>query len=214
MHHRSLDVANSTPAMERLKQHSNPIINEYLQRGFGTMTKNDFEVMILHELLQSELKGKSNYEISQALRIPESKVKRLVYEVNLRYETEDSVYLENFIDCLLGAQEMRDGNKIKFIIEDVATRRYLDSVLKSKHLYSDTSWNTEIVVITPKSLASVLEKLLTSKEADMVRNRIELAKAELKKERILKGLEDLLLGLTRGGVENAASIFVDLFGNK
>ena len=200
--------------MKRLKEHSNPIINEYLQRGFGTMTKNDFEVMILHELLQGELKGKSNYEISQALRIPESKVKRLVYEVNLRYETEDSVYLENFIDSLLGAQEMRDGDKIKFIIEDVATRRYLDSKLKERHLYSDTSWNSEIVIITPRSLASVLEVLLTSKDADMVRNRIKLAKDELKKEIILKGLEDLLGGITRGCANSAVSAFVSLFEKK
>lgn len=200
--------------MKRLKEHSNPIINEYLQRGFGTMTKNDFEVMILHELLQSELKGKSNYEISQALRIPESKVKRLIYEVNLRYETEDSVYLENFIDSLLGAQEMRDGDKIKFIIEDVATRRYLDSKLKERHLYSDTSWNSEIVIITPRSLASVLEVLLTLKDADMVRNRIKLAKDELKKEIILKGLEDLLGGITQGCADSAVSAFVSLFDKK
>ena len=165
-------------------------------------------------MLQDELKGKKNYEISQALCIPESKVKRLVYEVNLRYETEDSVYLENFIDCLLGAQEMRDGDKIKFVIEDVATRRYLDSVLKSKHLYSDTSWNSEIVVITPKTLATVLGKLLTSKDADMVRNRIELAKAELQKERILKGLENLLCSIVGGAAQDVVSIFVNEFNKK
>ena len=53
-------------------------IDNYLKRGFGSMNKNDFEVMIMHELLQGKLKGKSNYEISRELRVPESKVKRLI----------------------------------------------------------------------------------------------------------------------------------------
>lgn len=53
------------------------VINEYLSRGFGSMNKNDFEVWIFNYLLQERLKGKSNYDISIELKIPEQKVKRL-----------------------------------------------------------------------------------------------------------------------------------------
>ena len=53
-------------------------INQYLAKGFGSMNKNDFEVMIMHWLLQNRLSGKSNYEISRELKISESKVKRLI----------------------------------------------------------------------------------------------------------------------------------------
>ena len=54
-------------------------ISKYLERGFGSMNKNDFEVWIFHYLLQNELNGKSNFDISVELRIPEQKVKRLKY---------------------------------------------------------------------------------------------------------------------------------------
>lgn len=42
-------------------------IQAYLNRGFGTMTKNDFEIWIFHLLLCGQLHGKTNREISVAL---------------------------------------------------------------------------------------------------------------------------------------------------
>ena len=56
------------------------MIHAYLERGFGSMTKNDFEVWIFNYLLQNELQGKSDNAISRELRIPSAKVKRLRYE--------------------------------------------------------------------------------------------------------------------------------------
>ena len=51
------------------------------EKGFGSMNKNDFEVFIFSRLLQIErFKGKSNYDLSILLHIPESKIKRLRYE--------------------------------------------------------------------------------------------------------------------------------------
>ncbi|MBR2881710.1 MAG: response regulator transcription factor, partial [Prevotella sp.] len=79
---------------------SNSLINEYLERGFGTMTKREFEVMILHDLLQNELKGKSNYEISRKLGITEAKVKGLVYEVSLKYDKDEETWKQRFMQAI------------------------------------------------------------------------------------------------------------------
>jgi hypothetical protein len=66
-------------------------IQQYRERGFGSMNKNDFEVAIFNLLMQEdEMKGKSNYDLSWMLRIPESKVKRLAYESSLKYQSVDS----------------------------------------------------------------------------------------------------------------------------
>ena len=54
-------------------------ISKYLERGFGSMNKNDFEVWIFHYLMNHQLQGKTNYEVSLFLKIPETKVKRLRY---------------------------------------------------------------------------------------------------------------------------------------
>ena len=69
-------------------------IEAYLQRGFGSMNKNDFEVWIFNELLKTKLAGLSNYAISVELKLPEQKVKRLKYEATLRYgnTSDEQVY--------------------------------------------------------------------------------------------------------------------------
>ena len=59
----------------------------YLGRGSGSMNKNDFEVWIFNYLLKTKCYEMSNYEVSVWLKIPESKVKRLRYEAELRFST-------------------------------------------------------------------------------------------------------------------------------
>lgn len=61
------------------------VINKYLTRGFGSMNKNEFEVWIFHYLLSNRFINENNYDISIQLRIPETKVKRLRYEAELKY---------------------------------------------------------------------------------------------------------------------------------
>ncbi len=110
------------------------------------MNKNDFEVWIFHYLLEHELQGKKNYEISINLKIPESKVKRLRYEAELKYSdaTPDDKY--NMVcDQLKKAHFKKDGKCIQFIIEDIYLRKYLDSILKKDGRFSDSSFNSEIV---------------------------------------------------------------------
>lgn len=124
----------------------NEVISKYIEKGFGTMNKNDFEVWIFHYLLEHELQGKKNYEISIALKIPESKVKRLRYEAELKYSNNTSVDKYNMVcEHLKQAHFKKDGKCIQFVIEDIYLRRYLDSTLKAGGRFSDSSFNSEIV---------------------------------------------------------------------
>lgn len=78
----------------------NELIKKYLERGFGSMNKNDFEVAIFNEWMIHEGRGKSNYEISLALRIPETKVKRLKYEAELKYgDNQDEMLKKDLKNC-------------------------------------------------------------------------------------------------------------------
>ena len=61
----------------------------YLNRGFGTMNKNDFEVLFFY-LMQTygDLGDKSNFALAKELEISEARVKRLAYEADLKYKKE------------------------------------------------------------------------------------------------------------------------------
>ena len=92
----------------------NEVISKYIEKGFGSMNKNDFEVWIFHYLLEHELQGKKNYEISIGLKIPKSKVKRLRYEAELKYSNNTSVEKYNMVcEHLKQAHFKKDGKCIQ-----------------------------------------------------------------------------------------------------
>lgn len=144
----------------------NNAINEYLNRGFGSMNKNDFEVWIFNYLLQDKLKGKSNYDISIELKIPESKVKRLKYEAGLKYgDTKDkSIYASELEVLLSKAQLKKNGTCVQFVVEDIQLRKYLDSLLKQDGRFSDTSFNTEIVSIDADDLEFLMRTIFPNND--------------------------------------------------
>lgn len=143
------------------------IIDEYLKRGFGSMTKNDFEVWIFNYLLQNRLKDTSNYDFSVELRIPESKVKRLRYEASLKYgnPTNTAQYNKAFL-ALLDKVKLKKGSKnvIQFAVEDIQLRKYLESILKKKGHFADTLLNTEVVSIKIDDLAILLDETCGEEE--------------------------------------------------
>ena len=141
-------------------------IQQYLDRGFGSMNKNDFEVWIFNYLLHDRLKGKSNYYISIELKIPESKVKRLKYEAGLKYgDTKDkSIYASELEVLLSKAQLKKNGMCVQFVIEDIQLRKYLDSLLKQDGRFSDTSFNTEIVSIEADDLEFLMRTIFPNND--------------------------------------------------
>lgn len=134
-------------------------IEDYIKRGFGSMTKNDFEVWIFSQwLADPKNKKKSNYVISRELRISESKVKRLRYEVDLNYQdTSDEEKNAQIIDLLGKAQLKRNGTHIQFNVENPVLRKYMDYLLKQAGYFADSSFNTEIVSLTINDWCKLLE---------------------------------------------------------
>lgn len=139
-------------------------IDKYLDRGFGSMNKNDFEVWIFNYLLQNKLKGMSNYDISIELKMPETKVKRLKYEARLKYrDTKNTNIYATELEALLSkAQLKKNGLCVQFVIEDIQLRKYLDSLLKQQGRFSDTSFNTEIVSIDADDLEFLMRTIFSN----------------------------------------------------
>ena len=122
----------------RMATSPNSFIQAYLDRGFGSMTKNDFEVMIFAELLQTSLLNKSNYDISVDLRIPETKVKRLRYEASLKYN-------------ILSEQDLRDKFRKAVNAANVENNKVI--MTSQNHGYSIDEENiTKFMRITHKNL--------------------------------------------------------------
>lgn len=146
----------------------NDLIKRYLSRGFGSMNKNDFEVAIFNELLVSGWSEKSNRAISLELKIPETKVRRLRYEAELKYgKNTDDEFIKRLKEVLKTTKFKSEGKKLEFVLENLMLRNYLDGKLKEMGCFSDRSFNSEIVSINAKDFIELLNKLGFDK--DMVR---------------------------------------------
>lgn len=178
-------------------------IRDYLNKGFGSMNKNDFEVFIFNELLKNEFSGKSDNAISRKLKIPESKVKRLRYEAELVYGESDH-YKEEFYEILKNrVYKFIEPNKLQFSIKNKGLRLYLDDKLESNMSFADSSFNSDIVTITASDLLILIADFEGKNEL------IEKIKESIKETSKLlpKDLKEKCLELTTSVVKDTASIF-------
>lgn len=180
------------------------VISKYIDRGFGSMTKNDFEVWIFGTLLQMpQYKGKSNYELSLLLRIPETKVKRLRYESALKNVKPNTNYKDEVYKLLNEVQLRINDRKIVFQVEDVMIKSYISSILKQNGRMLDSSFNPELIVLHLDDFQYLAKEVYPNGDVENVlKNAKELLKDTAKKEITW---HDVMGWVVEGAVSGVAS---------
>ena len=170
-------------------------IEDYIENRFGSLLKNDFEVMFFQYMLLNKLEGKDNYTISEELRIPEAKIKRLRYEASLKYKgiIDDKSDYDKLKEALVRVKFRKDNNRLQFVIEDISVRKFLDHLLKEEGRFTDTSFNKEIVTIEFPDLLTIYKAIPEGKK-DLL-DILKVAKKELDGEITI---ETVFNGLLKG----------------
>lgn len=159
----------------------------YLGRGFGSMNKNELEVLFFH-LLKKHSKGfasKSNFERACALRISETKIKRLAYEANMSYGALDDAEKEElqtqFLALLSDAKIQNDRGTLRFAVEDKYMRSVIYEDLKQQGYYLDCSFNSEIVSIQKEALVTLLDMYYADDKKKSIVDEYKKARKKAKK---------------------------------
>ena len=134
-------------------------LSEYLKGGFGRMNKTDFELLLMYLFVHgNSFKGMSNFDISLLLKIPESKVRRLKYESELRYGDHEKAD-NNLITLLINCRAEYSNDYIVFSIEDKFTQMLFVSELKKQlNSFADYSFNPELVKVSKAVFSDFLGK--------------------------------------------------------
>ena len=140
------------------------VIEQYLNRGFGSMNKNDFEVWIFNEWRKSQSKDLSDYQISKELKISEAKIKRLKYEADLKYSFNEVELLDKFFCLVEKAKYKKEGEKLIFVISDKLLRQYITSVLEDDGRFLESSLTSSTVSIYIDDFIFLLEKFKFNEE--------------------------------------------------
>jgi hypothetical protein len=158
-------------------------LDSYLKFGLGSMPKSDIDALVMHLLdlygvdNSGPLAIHSNQTVSERLKTPVSRVKKLRYDAALKFggRIEDQA-MGRLLAALSKASLEPDGEKVLLIIEDSLAKNWLQGQLKIHQHIFDYSFNTEIVKVSVSGLFQVLESVFDSSEIEEFKAGYERAK--------------------------------------
>lgn len=137
-------------------------LEHYLSGSFGSMSKSETEILIFHLLLK-HFENSSNYEISNLLKISETKVKNLTLNAHLRYGQNNKDILKKIMLRICDTLDVNfDENigEIKISVENPVEKRELVNEIKKLGSYADFSFNNEILKIKINVFLKLLNRLV------------------------------------------------------
>lgn len=169
-----MDNYNEFINIEKQSDFAKLFLERYFGRGFGSMTKNDIEVLIFDLMTRyGSISTQSNFDISCLLKIPEAKVKRLRYEASIRYGNHDmKKFKEDFYNIISKAEYLADKDNIKFSVEDKFLRMRIHSELKKLNAFAEIGNNSEIIVVDKELFGKLLNQLYIKESAEIFEEKI------------------------------------------
>lgn len=169
-----------------------------LVNNFGKINKNDLEVALMDLLLKNKFNKDSDFQISYSLGIPESKIKRLRYEVELLHPKNESDYLDDFYKLINKSTVKQDGEKLLIYIGDKMLRAFISNRLIEMGSFAEAK-SSNILCITPIDLIILILKMDNShNELDKIIEKMQIHNKQLQKstkENIKNGVIEFISGL-------------------
>ena len=155
----------------------------YLKFGLGSMPKADIDALVMALLdrygdsRSGPMAPLSNQTVSERLRTPVSKVKKLRYEAALKFggRVEDQAQ-GRLLASLANATLEPEEDKVRLIIEDSLAKNWLQGQLKAHQQIFDHPFNTEIIRVSSSGLFAVLDTLFDKKQLSEFKNGYDGAK--------------------------------------
>jgi hypothetical protein len=205
-----MDISDITNAVDH-SEFGKEFLEIYLERGIGSLSKRDIDVLVLKLLEKhANLELTSNHELSLALRLTETRVRSLRYEANLKYPPSDQNFLKRRLLFILAKAEYEaDAHRIVFVVEDSFIRKSLQAHLKKKGGFADSSFNSELVRVSPSQLAPVLQSLFGKPIANDFCKAMD---AKIEKDKFANARNNFVLGAAKALGGGAVQVVKGLLG--
>lgn len=184
----------------------------YLMFGLGSMPKSDIDALVMHLLDLYGLNGsgplarRSNQTVSELIKTPASKIKKLRYEAALKFggRVEDSARGRLLAALSQATLEVKD-DKVCLIIEDALAKNWLQGQLKIYQEIFDYSFNSEIVKVNAAGLFRVLKAVFRNSDIEIFVAGYEQAKKKSGTEEQRKVFKSAALRFAEGAAKSAGA---------
>jgi len=193
-------------------------ISKLLENGFDYMKEKELKVYILYLLLEDgQFVGDDGeidfHEMSLALKISETKVRNLIYEVELKYRNNHN-FIEELIDIIeKGKYEVSD-NKVKFAVHNPLVKQYFEYEIRKLNSVSDGSFAKYIVTISKNTFEKLLLKLYGDRQTadEIIQNLPEPWKEKITdQESLIKEfVKEFGKGFANASGERSANLLFDV----
>lgn len=202
---------NSFANASEAENFSEDFLNELKKYPFGTISKSTMDCFIFHLLNKYNLiPGTTNRQKAENLCITETVLKNYALKSNMNY-TPKSIEnsMKKLTESLSSGNSAKnstpltlDGEYIMLVIEDPVIRADLISCLKNKGIFSDTSFNKEVIKIkTSAFVIFFVESVEQEEEKKKVLELLETDNLIKEKSEALQiqywGTQEFLEGATK-----------------
>lgn len=151
-------------------------LQEYLSRGFGSLSKREVDVLVMHLLMKyADLDGMSNFDLSLAFKLSETKVKNLKYESSLKHSKNSASSIEHDFLSLLDKAKLKVIGKetwISLAIEDNFLKSAIKAKVKENGSFTDSSFNSEIVKISAEDFSYLMDEFYDGDEKENIKKEV------------------------------------------
>jgi hypothetical protein len=195
-----------------LNSFAREFLENYLKFGLGSMSKADTDALVMALLDRYGYDGSgpmaalSNQTVSERLRTPVTRVKKLRYEAGLKFggRVEDQA-MGRLLAALAVATLEPQEDKICLIVEDSLAKNWLQGQLKLHQQIFDHPFNTEIIRVSASGLFTVLETLFDKKQLVVFKNGYDEVKKTKDGANRVRLFKSLAKKFAEGAAESAGS---------
>ena len=187
-------------------------LDNYLKFGLGSMPKSDVDALVMHLLDiyglddSGPLANYSNQTVSERLKAPTTKVKKLRYDAALKFgERIEDEAMGRLLSALSKASLEPDGEIVRLIIEDSLAKNWLQGQLKIHQKIFDHSFNTEIVTVSAIGLFQVLDSVFDEAEIAKFKKGYEEAKKKKDLEKQMAAFQGVAKKFAEGAAKAAGN---------
>jgi hypothetical protein len=153
----------------------NDFLETYLKLGLGSLPKSDIDALVMHLLDLHGYDGSpplsiySNQTVSEKIKTPVSKVKRLRYDAALKFGGRIEDQAQGRLLAALSKASLEPE-------DDSLAKNWLQGQLKANQHIFDFSFNTEIVKVDATDLFSVLASVFKDHDITEFKDGYEASK--------------------------------------
>ncbi len=158
---------------------ANDLFEMYLKNSFGSLNKTELEELFI-ELLRrhSNLREMSNFEISINLHIPESKVRNMLYQSQLKYVdfSVQEIRQNLFYQLWSGFFEVLEDGRIYITIENKYIKQAVEAIVKGKGMTPIGTFNKETLILTTDGFSELIPELFAPEEIKLINEELKVKK--------------------------------------